>query len=191
MRIGVLALQGDVEEHCRKIKECKAEPVLVRSDSELKSVSGLIIPGGESTTIGLLLKKSGLDKKIIERAKKGLAIYGTCAGAILIAKVIIGSKQPRLGLLDITIRRNDYGRQIDSFEADIEIKGFNHKLRAIFIRSPVIEKVNNTQVLSTFNNKPVLVRNGNILISTFHPELTTDKRIHNYFIREVQNHLAL
>lgn len=183
MKIGILALQGDAREHFSMLKKCKAEPILVKLPSDMKEISGLIIPGGESTTIGILMKKYSLDKVIIERAKQGMAIYGTCAGVILLAKDIIGSTQPRLGLFDITIKRNEYGRQIDSFEADLDVSGFNKPFHAVFIRAPVIEKISNgIDVLARFNGKPVLARYKNILVSTFHPELTDDKRVHEYFI---------
>lgn len=187
MRIGVLALQGDFREHIEMLKKCSANAVSVRLPEDLEDVSGLIIPGGESTAIGNLMQRNGLDKEIIKKHKQGMAIYGTCAGAILLAKDIIGSGQPRLGLLDVSIKRNDYGRQIDSFEAELDIEKVG-KFSGIFIRAPVIEEVHNgVQVLSKFNGKPVLIQKSDILASTFHPELTGDKRIHEYFVEIVNN----
>ena len=183
LKIGVLSLQGDFKEHIEMLKRCNVDAVPVKLSDDLEDVDGLIIPGGESTTIGNLMQRHDLDKEIIKKHKQGMAVYGTCAGAILIAKDIVGSKQLRLNLLDISVIRNDYGRQIDSFEAELDIDKIG-KFNGIFIRAPVIEKVNkNVKILSKFNNIPVLVRKDNILASTFHPELTNDKRVHEYFIK--------
>ena len=182
LKIGVLALQGDFREHVEMLKKCNADAVLVRLPGDLKDVDGLIIPGGESTAIGNLMKRNGLDKEIIKKHKDGMAVYGTCAGAILLSKNIAGSEQPRLNLIGISIKRNDYGRQIDSFEAELSIEKIG-KFKGIFIRAPVIEKVNNgVKILSKFENNPVLVQEKNILASTFHPELANDKRVHEYFV---------
>ena len=181
-KIGVLSLQGDFREHIEILKKCNVDVVCVKLPEDLKNVDGLIIPGGESTTIGNLMQRHNLDKEIIKKHKKGMGIYGTCAGAILLAKEIVGSRQPRLNLLDISVKRNDYGRQIDSFEADLDIEKIG-KFNGIFIRAPVIEKVyDGIKVLSKFNKNPVLIQKKNILASTFHPELTNDKRIHELFL---------
>ena len=186
MKIGVLSLQGDFREHLEMLNRCRIDSISVRLPEDLENVDGLIIPGGESTTIGSLMIKYGLDKKIIQKNNDGMSIYGTCAGAILLAKNILESEQPRLNLLDISIKRNDYGRQIDSFEADLKIENIG-KFNGIFIRAPVIEKVNNgVNVLSVLNKKPVLIQKNNILASTFHPELTNDKRVHEYFVDMVK-----
>jgi 5'-phosphate synthase pdxT subunit len=185
MKIGVLALQGSFKEHSEALGRCGVDNLLVKSCEDLKHISGLIIPGGESTTIGKLMKKYGIDKAIKKRHKEGMPVYGTCAGAILLAKEIIGGMQPKLGLMDISIKRNDYGRQIDSFEAyiDFEEKPF----RGIFIRAPVIEAVRDgCKILSRHEGKPVVVEQGNLLVSTFHPELTGDLRIHKYFVGLVE-----
>ncbi|HLG23977.1 MAG TPA: pyridoxal 5'-phosphate synthase glutaminase subunit PdxT [Candidatus Nanoarchaeia archaeon] len=185
MKIGVLALQGDFREHIEMLKKCEVNVIEVRLPQDLKGVNGLIIPGGESTTIGNLMQSSGLDKEIIKKNNKGMAIYGTCAGAILLAKEIIGSSQPKLNLLDVSIKRNDYGRQIDSFEAEINSKRLG-KLNGVFIRAPVIEKVGKSiEVLAEFDKKPVLVQQGNILASAFHPELTYNAKVHQYFVNSV------
>lgn len=187
IKIGVLALQGDFKEHIEILKQCSAEPSEVRLPEDLEGISGLIIPGGESTSIGILMQRRGLDRKIIKKHKQGMAIYGTCAGAILLAKNIAGSSQPRLNLLDISVRRNDYGRQIDSFEAELSIEKIG-KFKGVFIRAPVIEKVNDgIKILSKLNINPVLVQKGNILASTFHPELANDKSVHQYFINAAGN----
>lgn len=183
MKIGVLALQGSFREHMDMLKRCKADASLVKLPGDLKNLDGLIIPGGESTAIGNLMKLNHLDMEIIKRNRQGMAIYGTCAGAIILSKGILGSRQPRLGLLDISVKRNDYGRQIDSFEAELDIEKIG-KFNGIFIRAPLIEKVNDgIRILSKLNNSPILVQKNNILASTFHPELTGDKKVHEYFMK--------
>ncbi len=185
MKIGVLALQGSIKEHIRMLEKCSVKALAVKSPSDLDSVSGLIIPGGESTTIGKLMKLYKLDKAI---KNKNIPIYGTCAGAILLAKDIVGEKIPKLELMDISVKRNDYGRQIDSFETDLNILDFEKSFKGIFIRAPVIDSIHDgVKVLAEFNNKPVMVQQGNLLVSTFHPELTNDKRVHEYFIRMVKD----
>lgn len=189
MKIGVLALQGSFKEHIKMLKKCNVDAFPVKLPEDLKDVNGLIIPGGESTAIGNLMQKYGLDKEITKRHRQGMALYGTCAGAILLSKNIVGSEQPKLNLLDISIKRNDYGRQIDSFEAELSIDKIGN-FKGVFIRAPVIEKVNNgIKVLSRFNKKPVLIQKGNILASTFHPELANDKRVHEYFVEIVRSAL--
>ena len=187
MKIGVIALQGDFREHVGILKKLGVETVEVRMPSDLKDVKGLIIPGGESTTIGKLMVKYELDKAIKEMTKKGMAVYGTCAGAILLAKEIIGNRQFCLGLIDISVERNAYGRQIDSFEAELEIKGLG-KFNAVFIRAPIIKEIRNgVEILAKHGNEPVLLRKGKILVSTFHPELTDDARVHNYFVGMIKD----
>ncbi len=183
MKIGVLALQGAVAEHLQMLLECGVEPVEVRLPKQLEGCSGLIIPGGESTTISKLMREYGLDKEILKKYRKGMAIFGTCAGAILLAKKIIGEKRVKsLGLIDISVQRNAYGRQVDSFEAELNIKKAG-KYNGIFIRAPAIESVQNgVEVLAELNKKAVLVRKDNILVATFHPELTQDKRVHELFV---------
>ncbi|MBI2660048.1 pyridoxal 5'-phosphate synthase glutaminase subunit PdxT [Candidatus Woesearchaeota archaeon] len=187
MKIGVLALQGSFKEHIEMLGKCSVDAVSVKRPEDLKDMNGLIIPGGESTAIGNLMQLSHLDMEIIKRNRHGMAIYGTCAGAIILSKSIVESQQPRLGLLDISIKRNDYGRQADSFETELDIEKIG-KFKGIFIRAPVIEKMNNgVQILSELNSKPILVQKNNILASTFHPELTDDKRVHEYFVDIVKN----
>lgn len=185
MKIGILALQGSVNNHFNSVKKCGVEPVLVKLPRDLKEVNGLIIPGGESTTLGKLMRRYRLDKTIKIRYKEGMPIYGTCAGAILLAKDIVGSKQPKLGLMDISIKRNEYGRQVDSFEAEVDI--LDAPFRGIFIRAPVISALHDgCKILGKFDDKPVMVEQKNLLVSTFHPELTDDLRIHKYFIEMVE-----
>ena len=182
MKIGILALQGDVREHANSLMKLGAEPIKVKSPEDLADIDALIIPGGESTTIGLLMKKCKLDNAIKEKHKNGMPIYGTCAGAIILAKDVIGSKQPKLALADISIKRNDYGRQIDSFEAELSIKDVGN-FNGVFIRAPTIKRFyNGIEVLSEHKNNPVMVRQHNLLLTTFHPELTNDTRVHEYFL---------
>ena len=182
MKIGVLDIQGSVEEHFNMLKKLKGvEPVLVKNAKDLEGVAGLIIPGGESTTIGKLLRKFGLRDEIIERVKKGLAIWGTCAGAILIAKKIVGKQSAdSLELMSITIERNAYGRQLDSFETKVKFEG--KPVDAIFIRAPKIVKVGKgVKILAVCEGEIVAAREGKLLATNFHPELTEDFSVHRYF----------
>lgn len=189
LKVGVLALQGDFKEHLEILKKINADGIEVKRPKDLEGLNALIIPGGESTTIGRLMLRFNLFNKIIEKNKKGMAIYGTCAGAILLAKEIIGSPQPRLGLMDIFIERNAYGRQIESFEAEIDVDGIG-KVNGVFIRAPIIKKIGkNVEVLAKHNGDVVVARQNNILVSAFHPELAGNTKIHEYFLSEiVKNH---
>lgn len=157
--------------------------VPVKKIADLQGLSGLILPGGESTTLGKLLTRYGLDAAIKERAQAGMPIYGTCAGLILLAKDIPGSTQPRLDLMDVTVKRNAFGRQVDSFETDLAIPALGEApFRAVFIRAPYIEKVGpGVSVLADHAGRIVMARQGRYLVSAFHPELTEDVRIHAYF----------
>jgi 5'-phosphate synthase pdxT subunit len=187
--IGVLALQGDFEAHQKLLEErLGVHAVLVRSADELQKVDGLIIPGGESTTMGKLLERFGLANVIRERAGGGMPVYGTCAGLILLAKNIEGSDQPRLGLLDVTVARNAFGRQVDSFEADIPIPSLGaDPVRGVFIRAPWVTQTGpGVEVLGTFRDRVVAVRHGGILGIAFHPELTDDARMHEEFVKMVR-----
>ncbi|MBW2976635.1 pyridoxal 5'-phosphate synthase glutaminase subunit PdxT [Candidatus Woesearchaeota archaeon] len=182
MKIGILALQGNAREHANMLVKIGAEPVKVKSAEDLYDVDALIIPGGESTAIGLLMKRHKIGKAIKEKHRQGMPIYGTCAGAVLLAKDIIGSKQYKLGLADLIIRRNDYGRQIDSFEAELSIKDIG-RFNGIFIRAPKIAGFyNGVEILSEHKNSPVMIKQKNLLLTTFHPELTDDTRVHKYFL---------
>jgi len=188
LRIGVLALQGDFAEHLRALTRLGVEGCRVRKVEELRQVDGLILPGGESTTIGTLMERFGLMEALRELARQGKPLYGTCAGLILMAKEIEGSQQPRLGLMDITVRRNAYGRQVESFEADVEVPRLEGPpLRAVFIRAPQVVRASpGVEVLAQWEGLPVLVQQGPWLASTFHPELTDDLRIHRYFLSLVR-----
>lgn len=185
--IGVLALQGDFAEHKEILDKIKAESILVKTNEDLEKVNGLIIPGGESTTIGLLLKKTGLGKAIISKYnKKKLAVFGTCAGAILLSKKIIGNKVFSLKLLDAVIERNSYGTQKDSFEEKI-LTEFG-ELSVSFIRAPKFKKLGKkVKVLGKIKNQPVIVRHGKILAATCHPEITFDVKLHEYFLEIVKS----
>lgn len=182
IKIGVLALQGDFREHIQILSKLGVEPKEVRLPPDLEGISGLIIPGGESTTISKLMAIYGLDKAIKAHHKKGLAIYGTCAGAIVIANKVIGEKRFKpLGIADIEIERNAYGTQVDSFETELEVKGLG-TVEASFIRAPILKKVGkNFEVLAKYDGKIVLARQGNILIGTFHPEISGETKVHWYF----------
>ena len=187
--MGVLALQGDFYEHLRTLKKLGAEAAEVRNKDDLAKVEGLIIPGGESTTIAKLLAETGLDKAIKARAANprsgagGMPVYGTCAGAILLAKNVLKSQGVKgLGLMDIEVERNAYGRQVDSFEAELDVKGIG-KVRGVFIRAPVIQKAGKgVEVLAELDGRPVLVRQGNLLAGTFHPEIEGELGVHGLFL---------
>jgi 5'-phosphate synthase pdxT subunit len=188
-RVGVLALQGDVPEHVRMTEQTGAEPVTVRRPADLEAVDALIIPGGESTTVGKLLDRYNLMEPIRERARRGMPILGTCTGLILLAREIEGSDQPRLGLLDVTVRRNAYGRQLDSFETDVTSPALGEPpLRAVFIRAPRITRTGlDVEVLAESEEHPILVRQGNLIGAAFHPEMAGDDRVHRLLIRQISS----
>lgn len=183
VKIGVLNVQGAVSEHVDHIKRVDAEPILVKHADDLIGLHGLIIPGGESTTIGKLIRKYGLFDPIVESAQQGMPIFGTCAGMILLAKQIEGHDEPHLALMDVVVNRNSFGRQRESFEADILIRGVSdNPFPAVFIRAPhVVNAGEQVDVLATLDEKIVAVQQGHFLASAFHPELTDDTRMHSYF----------
>lgn len=185
--IGILALQGAVREHQRAIERCGAKALPIKRPDELALVDGLIIPGGESTTIGKLMAEYGFLEPIRWRAAEGLAVFGTCAGLILLAKETVEGSEHLLRLMDIKACRNAFGRQVDSFEADISIDAFEPPaFRAMFIRAPWIEDAGaGVRVLAGYNGRAVLVQEARFLACAFHPELTNDLRLHRYFIEEV------
>ncbi len=184
MEIGVLAVQGDVIEHLAILRGLGVDEVEVRVPEDLEGLDGLIIPGGESTTIGKLMVRYGLDRAVPEQVGRGMAVYGTCAGMILMARRASGGEPPLLRLMDIAVTRNAYGRQVDSFEADLEVPALGPPaLRAVFIRAPVIDEVGrNVEVLASLDGRPVLARQGRLLVSSFHPELAPDDRVHRYLL---------
>ena len=189
MKVGVLALQGDVREHVSSLIACGVEPISVRRSSEIDAIDALVLPGGESTTIAQLAEVFGIYDQLKNRIAEGMPVYGSCAGMILLANEILDAKvgQKTFGGLDITVRRNAFGRQVDSFESDIAFAdGSQELIRAIFIRAPWVEKVGaGVEVLASVENHPVAVRSTTVLATSFHPELTGDYRIHRYFIEEV------
>ena len=189
MKVGVLALQGDVREHIAALLSCGVYAVAVRREHEIESIDALVLPGGESTTIAQLAEVFGIFELIKHKIQNGLPVYGSCAGMILLADQILDAKegQKSFGGLDITVRRNAFGRQIDSFESDITFDdGSAVLIRAVFIRAPWVEKVaGSVQVLAAIDSHPVAVRSETALATSFHPEITGDNRIHRYFIEQV------
>lgn len=185
MKAGVLALQGDFREHAQVLARLGATPVEVRTPEELAEVDCLVIPGGESTTISKLARSAGLVGPIRERAEAGMPMLGTCAGMIVMARRVIGL-EPLLGLVDITVRRNAYGRQVDSFETDLRVQGVDHPVRAVFIRAPMVEEVGpGVGVLAEHEGHPVVVEQGSLVVASFHPELVGETRLHEYVLRKV------
>ena len=190
-RVGVIALQGDFLEHIEVMQSLGVEAVEVRLPRDLEGLDGLIIPGGESTTIGRLMKLYGLMEPIKLQGQREFPIWGVCAGMILLAKNILGSEQPSLGLMDMDVKRNAFGRQVDSFEVDLAIAALGKELfRAVFIRAPVAERVGpQVEVMAHLPNGGVVVaKQGNLLVSAFHPELTQDLRFHRYFLSLIRAH---
>ncbi len=193
VRIGVLALQGDFREHQLMLHDCGARPVPVRRPSDLEGLDGLIIPGGESTTMGRLMVDFGLRGPILRRAGEGMAVFGTCAGMVLMAKEAVGAarlgdqSQPLLGLMDLVVQRNGFGRQRESFEVDLAVPALGEEpLRAVFIRAPYVERAGRgVTVLASVDGKAVLCRQDRFLAAAFHPEVTDDARLHRYFLQEV------
>lgn len=183
-RIGVLDLQGDVREHCQQLLRLGVDPIKVRYPEDLAECAGLVIPGGESTTVGKLLDRHGLIEPVRQAVREGLALLGTCTGLILMAKDIVGSDQLRLGVMDLVVRRNAFGRQIDSFETDLPLPQLGPEpFRAVFIRGPIIASTGpEVEVLARIPEGIVLAKQGKLLACAFHPELTDDTRLHSYFI---------
>lgn len=189
MRIGVLALQGATHEHIKFIEQLRHEGIAVKKTEQLKDLDGLIIPGGESTTIGKLLRKYGFDEALKKFSEQKKPLFGTCAGLIILAKEINESNENYLGLLNIKAERNAFGRQKESFEVDLEVKGIASCFRAVFIRAPyIIETGKNVDVLAKFDGKIVAARQEHLLCSAYHPELTDDTRMHEYFIKMVKEY---
>jgi len=183
MKIGVLALQGAVREHLRHIDLSGHEGIAIKRVEQLEEIDGLILPGGESTTLRRLMNLYGFKEALVN---SDLPMFGTCAGLIVLAQDIVG-EEGYLKKLDITVERNSFGRQVDSFESELDIKGIAEDIEAVFIRTPHIEKVNsdNVEVLSTVGDKIVAVKEGNYLGVSFHPELTDDYRVTQYFIEHI------
>ena len=182
MKAGVLALQGDFREHARVFGALGASPLEVRTADDLGRVDVLAIPGGESTTISKLARSVGLVEPIVERAAGGMPILGTCAGMIVMARRVDGL-EPLLSLVDITVRRNAYGRQVDSFEADLDVRGIEHPVRGVFIRAPIVEEIGEgVRVLAELEDRPVVLEQGNLVVASFHPELVGETGLHGYVL---------
>jgi 5'-phosphate synthase pdxT subunit len=193
--VGVLAIQGDFAAHARVLRRLGVDAVEVRRADGLEVAQALIIPGGESTTMLRFIEEEGLAGPITAFARQGRPILGTCAGAILLAREVYNPAQASLGLIDISVERNGYGRQVDSFIANVETAVAGGPLEAVFIRAPKIERVGPAvEVLATLDGEPVLVRVSNVLAATFHPELTEDDRIHRLlvkmFLHEAEAHFT-
>ena len=181
--VGVLALQGDVREHSNLLASLGVNSLSVKKPSQLEEIDALVIPGGESTTIGKMAVRFGLFDPLREAIGDGMAILGTCAGLIFMSSAVTEGDQPLLGALDVVVRRNAFGRQNDSFESSIGIEGFDTSFHAVFIRAPWVEKVGaEVEVLAAINDHPVMVRQGRLLATSFHPELTGDGRIHQMLL---------
>jgi 5'-phosphate synthase pdxT subunit len=195
--VGVLALQGDVREHALLVERAGARVLPVRRASELAEVDGLVLPGGESTTMSRLLVSFDLLEPLRQRIRDGLPVFGSCAGMVLLARQVLDGRpdQQQLDALDVVVRRNAFGRQVDSFETELEVQGVEGNVHAVFIRAPWVEKVGDgVQVLATVVDDPlseaatdriVAVRQGRVFATAFHPELTGDERIHRLFVRTV------
>jgi pyridoxal 5'-phosphate synthase pdxT subunit len=185
VRIGVLALQGASAAHADALARLGAEPVQVRTAAQLDGVDGVVLPGGESTTISFLLDSNQLREPLAERLAAGLPAFGTCAGMILLATDVLDGRadQRSFGVIDLSVRRNAFGRQVDSFEADLDVTGLDEPFHAVFIRAPGVESTGDgVEVLAEVDGQAVLCRQGAIMVSSFHPELTDDLRLHEMFL---------
>ena len=186
-KVGVLALQGAFARHVEALDECGARAVEIRRAEQLADVDALVIPGGESTTISMLLDRFELRAPIAERLDDGLPVFGTCAGMILLATEVLDGRPDQIsfGAIDLTVRRNGYGRQVDSFDAVLDVEGIG-AVPAAFIRAPVVERAGpDVDVLASFDGRPVLCRQQHVLVAAFHPELTGDRRLHAHFLEEI------
>jgi pyridoxal 5'-phosphate synthase pdxT subunit len=185
VKAGVLALQGDFREHAAVLSDLGATPVLVRTSADLAEVDCLAIPGGESTTIARLARAHDLVAPIRDRARDGMPLLGTCAGMIVMARKVDGG-EPLLGLMDIRVARNAYGRQVDSFEATVPLRDEAEPVQAVFIRAPVVERTGKgVEVLAEHDGRPVVVEQGRLIAAAFHPELAGDGRLHRRFLEKV------
>jgi 5'-phosphate synthase pdxT subunit len=194
--IGVLAVQGDFAEHASMLRRADSSVQVreVRTPRDLDGLDGLIVPGGESTTIGKLLVAYQLEEPIREAAQSGMPVWGTCAGMILLARDILGTQPDgRIGLMDLTVQRNAFGRQVDSFEIDLPFAGLDHPIHAVFIRAPLVERIGPAaEPLATLpDGRVVAARQGNLLATAFHPELTDDLSLHTWFIDQCRQRTAV
>jgi 5'-phosphate synthase pdxT subunit len=185
VKAGVLALQGDFREHALVLADAGATPVEVRDATQLAGVDLLVIPGGESTTIGKLARAYDLVQPVRDRVAQGMPVFGTCAGMIVLAERVSGG-DPLFAVMDIGIERNAYGRQVDSFEADVEVEGVDHPVRGVYIRAPRITDVGDgVRVLAEHEGAPVVLEQGNLLVSSFHPELIGETGLHRYLLAKL------
>ncbi|WP_312476436.1 pyridoxal 5'-phosphate synthase glutaminase subunit PdxT [Neobacillus sp.] len=187
VKIGVLALQGAVREHMKSLEACDVEAIAVKRKEELQDLDGLILPGGESTAMRRLIDKYDFMDALKEFARAGKPMFGTCAGLILLAKDLVGYSEPHIGVMDIKVERNSFGRQVDSFEANLAIKDVTSNFPAVFIRAPhIVEAGENVEILAKHNDRIVAAREGQFLGCSFHPELTEDHRLTAYFTQMVK-----
>ena len=185
VKAGVLALQGDFREHVRALADAGATPVEVRDATQLAGVDCLVIPGGESTTIGKLARAYDLVRPVRDRVADGMPVFGTCAGMIVLAERVAGG-EPLFAVMDIGVERNAYGRQVESFEADVEVEGVDHPVRGVFIRAPRITDVGEgVRVLAEHEGAPVVLEQGSLLVSSFHPELIGETGLHRYLLAKL------
>jgi 5'-phosphate synthase pdxT subunit len=186
-KIGVLALQGDVRQHVAALTDLGAHAVEVRRPEDLAGVDAVILPGGESTTMALLLDSAELREPLGDALSSGLPAFGTCAGMILLARDLLDGRpgQPSFGVIDISVRRNGFGRQVDSFEADLAVPALGPEpLHGVFIRAPIVERAGDgVEVLARLDDRPVACRQGSVLVTSFHPELSGDLRLHDLFLK--------
>jgi len=185
MKVGVLALQGAFAQHAQVLVALAAAPVEVRCPADLADVDAMVLPGGESTTMSMLLDSSGLRQPVADRLANGMPTFGTCAGMILLATRLADGRydQRSFGAIDLDVRRNGYGRQIDSFEKDLVVTGLDEPFHGVFIRAPVVDRVgDDVEVLATIDGAPVLCLQGAVMVSSFHPEMSGDARIHARFL---------
>lgn len=186
VKIGVLGLQGAVREHVRAVEASGAEAFVIKWPEELKEMDGLIIPGGESTTMRKLIDKYNFMPELKQFAADSKPMFGTCAGLILLAKHVVGYQEPHIGVMDVTVERNSFGRQRESFESDLDINGVAEEFSAVFIRAPhIVEAGENVEVLAKHNGRIVAAREGQFLGCSFHPELTDDHRLTAFFVQMV------
>jgi 5'-phosphate synthase pdxT subunit len=184
VKIGVLAVQGDFAEHLAVLEACGYRHLMMRSCMDLDQADALIIPGGESTTMLKLIDRYEMRDALVKRVRGGMPVFGTCAGAIVLADRV-SDGEPTLGVWDLQVERNAYGRQVESFEADLEVDGLDAPVRGIFIRAPIITDAGDSTVMATWAGRPVLVRKDNLLAATFHPELAGESRIHRWFVENL------
>ncbi|MFQ7521974.1 MAG: pyridoxal 5'-phosphate synthase glutaminase subunit PdxT [Terrisporobacter sp.] len=188
MVIGVLAMQGAYEEHINILQDLDVSPVEIRNKNDLQNIDGIIIPGGESTTMGKLIRTLDIYDDLKEKIESGMPVWGTCAGMILLAKSICNDDTVHLGTMDIEVKRNAYGRQLGSFNTKSKVKDIGEDIEMVFIRAPYIENIDdNVEVLSVVDNNIVAAKENNMLVTSFHPELTSDYRVHKYFLKMVEN----